>query len=436
MMIHAVSNWEKKKSEKEDKKERTQLSMGLGWHEIEFEKTKLRLLYQTIGDPVGAGSCVKSYENIIIFAEGKGQQPIIQKFCDHVIALNEKTEDQTFNVYQYNIDYNFWSKIATKFARPLDSVILPEDIKLSLLQDIDEFVSPETFQWYRTHGIPYKRSYLLYGPPGSGKSSVIQAIAGKYKRNLCFVQPLNPAFTDDAFTSCVQCAPQRALIVLEDVDAYFFKDRSSQHKTCPLTFSGLLNGLDGVGSAEGQIFILTTNFIDRLDDALIRSGRVDRKIEFPSVNPFLARQMFLTFYPNDEDHANNFMESLTKLIEGAEKPTLCMADLQQHFITHRKNPAQSASTVLTDITGEEFTLLLEKADKNTKKEDKDKENKEKEKEKTDEKPKSDTSTLQLFAPSGNLVSALSLGLSVGVGMGIAFLGGLLFYKHQFIQYER
>jgi len=234
----------------------------------------------------------------------------------------------------------------------------------------------------------------------------------------------------------VQCAPQRALIVLEDVDAYFFKDRSSQHKTCPLTFSGLLNGLDGVGSAEGQIFILTTNFIDRLDDALIRSGRVDRKIEFPSVNPFLARQMFLTFYPNDEDHANNFMESLTKLIEGAEKPTLCMADLQQHFITHRKNPAQSASTVLTDITGEEFTLLLEKADKNTKKEDKDKENKEKEKEKTDEKPKSDTSTLQLFAPSGNLVSALSLGLSVGVGMGIAFLGGLLFYKHQFIQYER
>jgi len=371
------------------KGERTSLCMGLGWHEIEFEKTKLRLLYQTIGDPVGAGNCVKSYENIIIFAEGKGQQPIIQKFCDHVIALNEKTEDQTFNVYQYNIDYNFWSKIATKFARPLDSVILPEDIKLSLLQDIDEFVSPETFQWYRTHGIPYKRSYLLYGPPGSGKSSVIQAIAGKYKRNLCFVQPLNPAFTDDAFTSCVQCAPQRALIVLEDVDAYFFKDRSSQHKTCPLTFSGLLNGLDGVGSAEGQIFILTTNFIERLDEALIRSGRVDRKIEFPSVNPSLARQMFLQFYPNEEHHAKNFMEALTKLIEGAEKPTLCMADLQQHFITHRKNNAERASTVLTDITGEVFASLLEKANKITKKEDeenKDNENK-KENEKTEEKPK-------------------------------------------------
>jgi len=354
---------------------------------LNLKKTKLRLLYQAIGDPVGTGRGVKRYENIIIFAEGKGQQPIIQKFCDYIIELNEKTEDQTFNVYQYS-EYG-WSKTSTKFARSMDSVILPEDIKLSLLQDIDEFVSPETFKWYRTHGIPYKRSYLLYGPPGSGKSSFIQAIAGKYKRNLCFVQPLNPNFTDDSFSRCVQSAPKRALMVLEDVDAYFFKDRSPQHKACPLTFSGLLNGLDGVGSAEGQIFILTTNFIERLDEALIRSGRVDRKIEFPSVNPSLARQMFLQFYPNEEHHAKNFMEALTKLIEGAEKPTLCMADLQQHFITHRKNNAERASTVLTDITGEVFASLLEKANKITKKEEeenKDNENK-KENEKTEEKPK-------------------------------------------------
>jgi len=119
---------------------------------------------------------------------------------------------------------------------------------------------------------------------------------------------------------------------------------------------------------KDKIFILTTNFIDRLDDALIRSGRVDRKIEFPAVNPSLARLMFLQFYPNEEDHANNFMEALTKLMEGPDKPKLCMADLQQHFITHRNNDAKHASTILTDITGEEFAFLLEEADKNSKKE--------------------------------------------------------------------
>merc|ERR1712156_675063 len=152
-----------------------------------------------------------------------------------------------------------------------------------------------TRNWYNKHGIPYKRSYIFYGPPGTGKTSFIQALAGAYGRNVCFLQPNDPKFTDDAFKTCLQRAPQNSIIVLEDIDA-LFNDRNSMNKSCPLTFTGLLNGLDGIGNALGQLFVLSTNHLDRLDPALIRSGRVDRKFEFYCTDEALAL-MFKRFYP-------------------------------------------------------------------------------------------------------------------------------------------
>merc|ERR1712113_706228 len=168
---------------------------------------------------------------------------------------------------------------------------------------------------YFKHGIPYKRSYLFHGVPGSGKSSLIQALAAKYERNLAFLQPTHPKMTDEAFKTCIQSAPANSLIVLEDIDALFNKDRSKKVHSCPLTFSGLLNGLDGVGNPDGQIFIMTTNFVDRLDSALIRSGRVDLHIEFPLATNEQLRKMFLLFYPERKEMAQLFCDQIRENFE-------------------------------------------------------------------------------------------------------------------------
>merc|ERR1712113_1245328 len=175
---------------------------------------------------------------------------------------------------------------------------------------------------YFKHGIPYKRSYLFYGVPGSGKTSLIQALAAKYDRQLAFVQPSHPKMTDESFKSCISKAPANSLIVLEDIDALFNKDRSKKNQACPLTFSGLLNGLDGVGNPDGQIFIMTTNYVDRLDSALIRSGRVDLHIELQ-----LAK-MFLLVYPENKEMAQLFCEKVRESFKNG----ISMAAVQQHFI--------------------------------------------------------------------------------------------------------
>ena len=75
-------------------------------------------------------------------------------------------------------------------------------------------------------GVPYRRGYLLYGPPGTGKTSFVQAIAGALKLNLCYVNLSNDEIDDDSLNRLLSEAPERSIILMEDVDA-MFKDRST-----------------------------------------------------------------------------------------------------------------------------------------------------------------------------------------------------------------
>merc|ERR1712226_1222667 len=107
--------------------------------------------------------------------------------------------------------------------------------------------------------------------------------------------------TDDSLITGVRSAPSTALLFLEDVDATFGASRGRLSPDTHLTFAGLLSALDGVGNANGQMFILTTNFRERLDPALIRSGRVDVHIEFTNATDEQILAFFSRFYPDPAD---------------------------------------------------------------------------------------------------------------------------------------
>ncbi|GJD04353.1 hypothetical protein ColKHC_13178 [Colletotrichum higginsianum] len=89
--------------------------------------------------------------------------------------------------------------------------------------------------------------------------------------------------------------PQRCVVLLEDVDA----------SPGTLSLSGLLNVLDGVASQEGRVLIMTTNHIEHLDDALIRPGRVDKKIEFQLADSDVTRKLFCTVFEQSEEELPN-----------------------------------------------------------------------------------------------------------------------------------
>lgn len=103
--------------------------------------------------------------------------------------------------------------------RPLESVILDGTIAQDMLYDINGFLN--SGKWYNDRGIPFRRGYLLHGPPGSGKSSFIQSLAGELEYNICIMNLAELGMTDDRFAHLLNNIPPRSMILLEDVDAAF-----------------------------------------------------------------------------------------------------------------------------------------------------------------------------------------------------------------------
>ncbi|KAI8084916.1 BCS1 N terminal-domain-containing protein [Halteromyces radiatus] len=222
--------------------------------------------------------------------------------------------------------------------RMLDSVILDTGIKERIVNDVKAFIG--NGQWYNERGIPYRRGYLLYGEPGSGKSSFIQALAGELEYNICILNLSERGLTDDRLNHLLSNVPERSIMLLEDVDAAFTKRAQSDNQgyQSMITFSGLLNALDGVASAEERIIFLTTNHIEKLDPALIRPGRVDLKEHLGNATDHQIRGMFTRFYQDRPDLANVFVDKL-------KNHKVSTASLQGHFVYFKDKPEEAIEHV-------------------------------------------------------------------------------------------
>jgi chaperone BCS1 len=123
----------------------------------------------------------------------------------------------------------------------------------------------------------------------------------------------------DKLAALLTKLPKRTLLLLEDADAAFVNRRQRDadgYSGATVTFSGLLNAMDGVAAGEERIAFLTTNHIDRLDPALIRPGRVDMMLRIGEATRYQAAQMWDRFYGDiDHDHSGKqrFLERLEEL---------------------------------------------------------------------------------------------------------------------------
>lgn len=211
----------------------------------------------------------------------------------------QRTEGKTVVYTTHNMG---WEESGQpKRPRPFDSVVLEEGLSERILNDVQEFLHART--WYLDRGIPYRRGYLLYGPPGTGKTSFVQALAGELDFNIAMLSLSQRGLTDDKLNHLLLNVPARTLVLLEDADAAFANRRQVEgdgYAGANVTYSGLLNALDGVASAEERIILMTTNHIDRLDDALIRPGRVDMTLHLGNATEWQMARLWDRFYADKD----------------------------------------------------------------------------------------------------------------------------------------
>merc|ERR1719316_1456988 len=160
---------------------------------------------------------------------------------------------------------------------------------------IEAVVLPMTHkERFENIGIKPPKGALMYGPPGTGKTLIARACAAQ--TNACFLKLAGPQLVQmfigdgaklvrDAFALAKEKNP--AIIFIDELDAVGtkrFDSELSGDREVQRTMLELLNQLDGFSSSEGIKVIAATNRADILDPALMRSGRLDRKIEFPLPN--------------------------------------------------------------------------------------------------------------------------------------------------------
>jgi hypothetical protein len=177
-----------------------------------------------------------------------------------------------------------------------DDLVLDRSIVSLLKNDFESFWKRE--QWFHDRHLPFRRGYLLHGPPGNGKSTAIRAMMCSRGLSAFTIRLFDPqtsdADLDELFEEALTERP--AIIVLEDLDRAF--PRTGETKT-QVSVQNLLNCLDGVASGEGTITIATANEPTALDPAILRRpGRFDRVVHFP--NP--SREMRLRYFLHMNPH--------------------------------------------------------------------------------------------------------------------------------------
>jgi chaperone BCS1 len=195
---------------------------------------------------------------------------------------------KSMQFYQWSARDWDWASMPIAL-RPLDTLYLPDGFMSDILADAKFFLNNRAM--YRELGIPYRRGYLLEGPPGTGKTSAIIGIASELGIPMYTINLNDTNMTGEMLISRMNSCAKPSIISFEDVDCLrMTTDRSKDSEG--LTLGDVLNALDGIGASEERVLVLTTNHPEKLDPALVRSGRIDRRFHIG----YAADAELRTFY--------------------------------------------------------------------------------------------------------------------------------------------
>lgn len=215
-------------------------------------------------------------------------------------AIEKLLEDLARSVINRDDDpvLHIWSKDGWQWSgrlqgRKLETIALPLGQLDRIVASLDEFASRE--QRYSDLGIPWHHGIILYGPAGTGKTSIARGIATYAGKDLYYLG-LSSIENDEALFSAISRIRRGSILLLEDIETVRAATDTQNENETGITQGGLRNALDGVMTPHGLVTIASTNELDAIDDIIIRSGRFDLFEEISYADIDVVKQIFMTAF--------------------------------------------------------------------------------------------------------------------------------------------
>lgn len=245
--------------------------------------------------------------------------------------------------YKKEINETYINEIYKNFS----TLYLKEQDSFILNGCLDRFKHKKDI--YKNLGLPYKFGALLYGEPGTGKSSCINAISSYLSKDIYYLDLTTVKTNDELkllFNHINKEKSENGIIVIEDIDAMInvVHDRRLMEigsESGDLTLECLLNLLQGTLTHDGTTFLITTNHIEKLDPAFYRDGRFDIKMELTPCHHYQMNVIYNKFFERNIPN-----ELLKQIPEHKITPATFIQKLLPYILKHELTDSEILQSVM------------------------------------------------------------------------------------------
>ncbi|CAK9158213.1 unnamed protein product [Ilex paraguariensis] len=288
--------------------------------------------------------CLKTgSRTLVLKIRRNDKRRILRPYLQHIHTVFDEIEQRRKEVRLYINAENEPDRngrwISVPFTHPstIDTIVMDLDLKNKVKSDLESFLKSK--QYYHRLGRVWKRSYLLCGQSGTGKSSFIAAMA----KFLCYDVydiDLSKASDDSDLKMLLLQTTNKSMIVIEDLDRYL------SEKSTAVSLSGILNFMDGIFSCCGEerVMVFTMNAKDQIDPTVLRPGRIDVHIQFPLCD-FSAFKSLANSHLGLKDH--KLFPQVEEIFQTGA--SLSPAEIGEIMISNRTSPSRALKSVITAL---------------------------------------------------------------------------------------
>ncbi|CAI9101088.1 OLC1v1038334C1 [Oldenlandia corymbosa var. corymbosa] len=280
----------------------------------------------------------------------KDKRRILRPYLQHIHTVADDIDQRRKELHLCYMDSagaasSRWR--STPFLHPstFDTLVMDPDLKTRIKSDLDTFLKSE--HYYHKLGRVWKRSYLLYGPSGTGKSSFIAAMANYLSFDVYDLNLSRVSDDSDLKMLLLQITP-KSIVVVEDLD-FFLSSASGTGPNSGVTVSGLLNFMDGIsnscsGDEKIMVFTVSNDRKEDLEPAMLRPGRIDVHIHFPLCD-FNSFKSLASNYLGLKEH--KLFPQVEEMFQSGA--TISPAEIGELMLVHRSSPSRALKSVITAL---------------------------------------------------------------------------------------